>query len=80
MSDAVLRCPKCGAGMVTFQRGGIVLEECARCQGVFLGRSELDRLLWRAPSGPSAQSAPAHAHAVYGHAAPFSYEGRHRRV
>jgi uncharacterized protein len=72
MSDAVLRCPKCGAGMVTFQRGGIVLEECARCQGVFLGRAELDRLLWRPPAQAQVTA--------FGHPAPFSYEGRHRRV
>lgn len=57
--------------MVTFQRGGIAAEECARCQGVFLGRAELDRLLWRGPSHPQ----PA-----CGHSAPFAYEGRHRRV
>lgn len=71
MSDAVLRCPKCGAGMVTFQRGGIVLEECARCHGVFLGRTELDRLLWRGS---------AHAGAACGHPASLTYEGRHRRA
>ncbi|MEV5746618.1 zf-TFIIB domain-containing protein [Actinoallomurus sp. NPDC052308] len=71
MADAVLRCPKCGAGMVTFQRGGIVFEECSRCRGVFLGRGELDRLMWRGTS---------HTPAVCGHPAGISYEGRHRRA
>jgi uncharacterized protein len=69
MSDAVLRCPKCGAGMVGFHRGGVSLRECAACRGVFLGRGELDRLLGRA-----ATVTPANGHPV---AVP--YEGRHRR-
>ncbi|MCO5988483.1 zf-TFIIB domain-containing protein [Actinoallomurus spadix] len=57
--------------MVTFQRGGIVFEECSRCRGVFLGRGELDRLMWRGASP---------ATAVCGPSAGFSYEGRHRRA
>ncbi|MCO6004635.1 zf-TFIIB domain-containing protein [Actinoallomurus purpureus] len=57
--------------MVTFQRGGIVFEECSRCRGVFLGRGELDRLIWRGPN---------HVAAVGGHPAGLSYEGRHRRA
>jgi hypothetical protein len=70
MTDAVLQCPKCGAGMVGFQRGGVPLCECAACRGVFLGRGELDRLLGRG----SASASPVNGHPV---AAP--YEGRHRR-
>lgn len=71
MADAVLRCPKCDAGMVTFQRGGIVFEECSRCRGVFLGRPELDRLIWRGGSQVTA---------LQGHPVASSYEGRHRRA
>ncbi|MFL6056037.1 MAG: zf-TFIIB domain-containing protein [Actinoallomurus sp.] len=71
MADAVLRCPKCGAGMVTFQRGGIVFEECSRCHGVFFGRGELDRLMWRGTAHPAA---------VCGPPVVLSYEGRHRRA
>jgi uncharacterized protein len=70
MTDAVLQCPKCGAGMVSFQRGGITLRECAACRGVFLGRGELDRLLGRGT--PLAASMNAHP-------TPAAYEGRHRR-
>ncbi len=70
MTDAVLQCPKCGAGMVSFQRGGVPLRECAACRGVFLGRGELDRLLGRMPSAATS----ANAHPI---GAP--YEGRHRR-
>jgi uncharacterized protein len=70
MTDAVLQCPKCGAGMVSFQRGGVTLRECAACRGVFLGRGELDRLLGRGPSLTASMNA---------HPAPAPYEGRHRR-
>jgi Zn-finger nucleic acid-binding protein len=70
MTDAVLQCPKCGAGMVSFHRGGVALRECASCRGVFLGRSELDRLLGRGPSAGTPMN---------GHPMPAPYEGRHRR-
>jgi Zn-finger nucleic acid-binding protein len=70
MTDAVLRCPKCGAGMVSFQRGGIPVEECAGCRGVFLGRRDLERLLGRGTVLAAVSKAPAMAPA---------YEGRHRR-
>jgi Zn-finger nucleic acid-binding protein len=70
MTDAVLQCPKCGAGMVSFQRGGVALRECAACRGVFLGRGELDRLLGRGMAMPPSMNA---------HAIPAPYEGRHRR-
>lgn len=70
MTDAVLRCPKCGVGMVSFQRAGIPVEECAACRGVFLGRRDLERLLGRgavlAAAGNGSAMTPA-------------YEGRHRR-
>lgn len=69
MTDAVLRCPKCGAGMVSFHRAGVPLRECGACRGVFLGRGELDRLI-----GRSSAATPASAHP-----GPAPYEGRHRR-
>jgi Zn-finger nucleic acid-binding protein len=70
MTDAVLQCPKCGAGMVSFQRGGVALDECAACRGVFLGRRELDRLLGR--------GAPV-VNVLNAHPVMAPYEGRHRR-
>ncbi|MFL5911399.1 MAG: zf-TFIIB domain-containing protein [Gaiellaceae bacterium] len=70
MTDAVLQCPKCGAGMVSFQRGGIPVDECAACRGVFLGRRDLERLLGRGAVLAAVGNAPGMAPA---------YEGRHRR-
>jgi Zn-finger nucleic acid-binding protein len=55
--------------MVSFQRSGIVLEECGRCRSVLLGRGDMDRLLTRVAAGA----------AMNGHQVPPLYEGRHRR-
>ena len=69
MSNAVLQCPRCGAAMVGFQRGGIAVKECAGCRGVFLGRRDMERLLGRG----------AAVAAMNGQQPAPSYEGRHRR-
>jgi hypothetical protein len=53
MADAILHCPKCDAGMVSFQRDGAVLEQCTDCRGVFLGEGELTRLIESAGTPPS---------------------------
>ncbi len=65
MTSAVLQCPRCGTRMVTFQRGGIVFEECGRCRSVLLDRGDVERLLTRGAGGAALNSA--------------LYEGRHRR-
>jgi Zn-finger nucleic acid-binding protein len=69
MADAVLQCPKCGTRMVSFQRSGIVLEECGRCRSVLLGRGDMERLVAREAAGS----------AMNGHQVSPLYEGRHRR-
>ena len=40
-----LHCPKCGNKMKEIQIKGIVVDECAACQGVFFDGEELDLLL-----------------------------------
>jgi hypothetical protein len=52
MAHAAMQCPRCHAGMLSFKRGGIVLEQCAGCRGVFLGEAELSRLMETAGAGP----------------------------
>jgi hypothetical protein len=71
MADAILHCPKCDAGMVSFQRDGVVLEQCTDCRGVFLGEGGLTRLIESAGT-------PLSVVAPNGHPKPI-YEGRHRR-
>ena len=70
MAEVGLHCPKCHAGMASFQRSGIMVEQCATCRGVFLGEAELVRLL--------GSGTPAPAAALNGHHRQ-AYEGRHRR-
>ena len=60
-----LRCPKCAAEMATYERSGVVVDQCRECRGIYLDRGELERLIDAeaafgagAPSRPAA--APAH--------------------
>ncbi|MBT2206748.1 zf-TFIIB domain-containing protein [Actinomadura sp. NEAU-AAG7] len=64
-------CPKCGAGLDTHERHGVVIEECPGCKGVFLDRGELEQLidaeseyLATLPDGENPDT---------------TYQGRHRR-
>jgi Zn-finger nucleic acid-binding protein len=40
-----MTCPQCGAAMGTVEKAGAHIEQCPACQGVFLDRSQLDRVL-----------------------------------
>jgi Zn-finger nucleic acid-binding protein len=40
-----MRCPKCAADMVRYERSGVVVDQCVECRGMFLDRGELERLL-----------------------------------
>jgi Zn-finger nucleic acid-binding protein len=40
-----LVCPKCRGAMRTYVRGGIVVELCEDCRGIFLDQGELERLI-----------------------------------
>ena len=40
-----LVCPKCQGAMRTYVRGGIVVELCEDCRGIFLDKGELERLI-----------------------------------
>jgi Zn-finger nucleic acid-binding protein len=52
-----LRCPKCAGDMVTYERSGIVLDQCRECRGIFLDRGELERLV-DAESGGAGWAGP----------------------
>ena len=45
MAEATLACPKCTGKWETIRRNGVVIERCSECQGVFLDRGELERLI-----------------------------------
>ena len=40
-----LTCPKCHGVMRTYARGGLILELCEDCRGIFLDKGELERLI-----------------------------------
>jgi Zn-finger nucleic acid-binding protein len=44
-ATATLTCPKCESPMRSYERNGIVIDQCTNCRGVFLDRGELERLM-----------------------------------
>ena len=40
-----LICPKCGSDMRSYERNGVVVDQCTGCRGIFLDRGELERLM-----------------------------------
>lgn len=40
-----LICPKCRGEMRTYERNGVLVDQCEECRGIFLDRGELERLL-----------------------------------
>jgi Zn-finger nucleic acid-binding protein len=71
MADTGLTCPKCSEKWDTHERKGVTIEECVGCQGVFLDRGELERLI-DAESEYLAKLDPAEDPEGF-------YHGRHRR-
>lgn len=45
MSIRELLCPSCDEPMNPVERRGVIIELCRDCEGVFLDRGELDKLL-----------------------------------
>ena len=41
----VLTCPKFESPMRSYERSGIVVDQCTGCRGLFLDRGELERLI-----------------------------------
>lgn len=69
--DQTPLCPKCRVDMVTFERNGVVIEQCGDCKGVFLDRGELERLI--DAESEFLANMPAEAETTDG------YKGKHRR-
>lgn len=42
---STLICPKCRAEMRTYERSGVLVDQCEECRGIFLDRGELERLM-----------------------------------
>jgi len=71
-----MKCPNDGAVLTMSERGGVEIDYCPECRGVWLDRGELDKILDRAaaeaqPASPPPAQAPA--------AAPPQYQDRDYR-
>lgn len=71
MTSTGMICPKCSGDWGSHDRNGVQIEECAGCQGVFLDRGELQRLI-AAENEYLAKLPPAEG-------SDNGYHGRHRR-
>ena len=55
-----MRCPVDNETLVMADRGGVEIDYCPKCRGVWLDRGELDKIIERAGEGASpAKAAPA---------------------
>ena len=48
-----MTCPKCRGAMTSYERSGVVVDQCTECRGIFLDRGELERLLDLTVGSPS---------------------------
>jgi len=57
-----MKCPNDGAVLTMSERGGVEIDYCPECRGVWLDRGELDKILDRAaaesPAAPPPQAPP----------------------
>lgn len=49
---SVLTCPVCQAAMREQSTGGVIIDVCTRCRGVWLDRGELEKLADAVGGGP----------------------------
>lgn len=44
-TPTTLVCPKCQGAMNSYERNGVVIDQCQECRGIFLDRGELERMM-----------------------------------
>jgi len=66
----MMRCPVDNETLVMADRGGVEIDYCPKCRGVWLDRGELDKIIERSLGGPAAAPAPTPQAATQHHAAP----------
>ncbi len=52
-----LTCPKCMGQMRSYERSGVLVDQCVECRGIFLDRGELERLIDAEGNGLGAAAA-----------------------
>ncbi len=63
-----MRCPVDNETLVMADRGGVEIDYCPKCRGVWLDRGELDKIIERSLGGPAAAPAPTPQQAIQSHA------------
>ncbi len=54
-----MKCPVDNETLVMADRGGVEIDYCPKCRGVWLDRGELDKIIERAAAASTPASAPA---------------------
>lgn len=44
-AHSAMACPKCAGEMRAYERGGVIVDQCRECRGIFLDRGELEHLV-----------------------------------
>ena len=65
-----MRCPVDNETLVMADRGGVEIDYCPKCRGVWLDRGELDKIIDRSLGGAAAAPAPTPQAATQHHASP----------
>ena len=53
-----MNCPKCNVPLSMSDRAGVEIDFCPQCRGVWLDRGELDKIIERSATGPTASRTP----------------------
>jgi hypothetical protein len=56
--EMLMRCPVDGETLVMADRGGVEIDYCPKCRGVWLDRGELDKIIERSMGAPTPAAAP----------------------
>ncbi len=56
-----MHCPVDGETLVMADRGGVEIDYCPKCRGVWLDRGELDKIIERSLGAPAPAAAPVAA-------------------
>jgi uncharacterized protein len=63
--ERTMRCPVDNETLVMADRGGVEIDYCPKCRGVWLDRGELDKIIERSAGSPAPQPAVQAAPPVY---------------
>jgi uncharacterized protein len=61
-----MQCPVDGETLVMADRGGVEIDYCPKCRGVWLDRGELDKIIERSVGGPSVADTTAQVRGARG--------------